>query len=272
MSAGVAEGIHPTAVIHPSAKLDPSVKVGPHAVIGEDVTIGAGSSIGAHVVVERATLGKNCRLYPGCFVGTAPQDLKYKDEPTRLVMGDNCTVRECVTLNRGTTATGETRIGNNCLFMAYSHVAHDCRVGNGVILVNCVPLAGHVEVGDFAVLGGLSAVHQFVRIGRFVMASGGSMIGKDVPPFCTCQGDRATLRGLNNVGLRRSGMTRETIGAIKDAYKTLYMSGLLLADALKKLQASGGPAEVLEMAAFIERSKRGVMRPAGGSETEEEVG
>jgi UDP-N-acetylglucosamine acyltransferase len=263
--------IHPTAVIHPSAKIDPEAKIGPYAVIGEDVTIGAGTQVGAHATVELAVIGKNNILFPGCFVGTPPQDLKYAGERTRLVMGDSNKVRECVTLNRGTTATGETIIGSNCLFMAYSHVAHDCRIGNGVVVVNSVGIAGHVEIGDFTVVGGLIGIHQFVRIGRYCMLGGGSMIGKDIPDFCTCQGDRATLRGLNLVGMRRAGLGRETVTSIKDAYKTLFISDLSLEEALEQLRNSETP-EVRSMVAFIEKSKRGVMRPASaGVPAEEEV-
>ena len=263
--------IHPTAIIDPSAELDPTVSVGPYAVIGPDVVIGAGSTVGAHTVLEHVHMGKENRLFSGCYVGVAPQDLKYAGERTRLVMGDKNIVRECVTLNRGSAATGETRIGSGCLFMAYSHVAHDCRVGDGVILVNSVPLAGHVEVGDFAVLGGSSAVHQFVRIGRLSMISGGSMVGKDIPPFCTAQGDRAVLRGLNSIGMRRAGLPREAISAVKDAYKTLFLSGGALEGAIAQLKASAPAKEVLEMIDFIERSKRGVMRPAVGATEAEEV-
>lgn len=267
----MSENIHPAAVVHPSAKLHPTVKVGPYAIIGEHVTIGEGTTIGAHAVVENTTMGKNNRLFPGCFVGLAPQDLKYAGEKTMLIMGDNNTVRECVTLNRGTTASGETRIGNNCLFMAYTHVAHDCRVGNNVIIANGSPLAGHVTVGDFTVIGGNSAVHQYTRIGSFVMIGGGSMVGKDIPSFCNCQGDRATLRGLNLLGMRRAGLGREIVSAIKDAYQTLFLSGLPLNEALARVKEGNPPQQVLEMAAFIEGSKRGVMRPAAAAQAEEEV-
>lgn len=263
--------IHPTAVVHPQARIDPSVEIGPYAVIGEDVVIGAGTTIGAGAHVEFTHMGKNNRLLPGCFVGGPPQDLKYAGERTLLVMGDGNQVRESVTLNRGTAAHGETRIGNNCLFMAYSHVAHDCVIGNNVVIVNSVGIAGHVEIGDFTVVGGLVGIHQYTRIGRFCMVGGGSMAGKDLPPFCMCQGDRATLRGLNLLGLRRAGLPREVVSAIKDAYKTLFMSGLRLEEALARVKASGPPPQVLEMTDFIERSKRGVMRPATAAEAEEEV-
>ena len=268
------ENIHPTAVIHPSAKIDPTAKIGPHAIIGENTTIGAGTVVGPHAVVEHATVGKNNRLHAGCFVGTAPQDLKYAGEPTRLVMGDNNSIRECVTLNRGTTATGETVIGSNCLFMAYSHAAHDCRVGNGVVVANSVALAGHVEVGDFTVIGGLVGIHQFTHIGRYCMLSGGSMVGKDVLSFCNCQGDRAGLRGLNLVGMRRAGLARQTVSAVKEAYQTLFMSGLRLPEAIAKLKATAAPPEVLEMVGFVERalgSKRGVMLPTRKAPAEDEV-
>jgi UDP-N-acetylglucosamine acyltransferase len=263
--------IHPTAVVDPAAKLHPSVKIGPYAVIGEDVVIGEGSVVGAHAHVEFTHMGKGNRLLPGCFVGGPPQDLKYGGERTRLVMGDNNTVREAVTLNRGTAAHGETRIGNNCLFMAYAHVAHDCVIGDNVVIVNCVGIAGHVEIGDFTVVGGLAGIHQFTKIGRFCMLGGGAKVNKDIPPFCLAQGDRATLRGLNLLGLRRAGFPRETVTAIKDAYKTLFMSGLTQKDALAKIRDREQPAPVLELVDFIERSKRGVTRPASGAAEDEEV-
>jgi UDP-N-acetylglucosamine acyltransferase len=264
--------IHPTAAVHPSAQIDPSASIGPFAFIGEDTRIGAGTVVGAHAVVEFATLGKNNRLHPGCFIGTPPQDLKYKGERTRLVMGDNNTVREGVTLNRGTTATGETRIGSNCLFMANSHAAHDCRIGDNVILVNSTALAGHVEVADCAIFGGLSGVHQFVRVGRFCMIGAGSMVGKDVPPFCTCQGDRATLRGLNLIGLRRAGFAHPAVSAVKAAYRTLFLSSLRLEEALAQLRSSNPGPEVAELVSFLEGiGKRGVMRAATGESAEEEV-
>ncbi|MBI3300052.1 MAG: acyl-ACP--UDP-N-acetylglucosamine O-acyltransferase [Elusimicrobia bacterium] len=263
--------IHPTAVIDPGASLAAGVKVGPYAVIGEDVVIGEGTSIGAHAHVEFTHMGKENRLLPGCFVGGPPQDLKYAGERTRLVMGERNTVRECVTLNRGTNASGETRIGSNCLFMAYSHVAHDCRIGDGVIVVNSVGIAGHVEIGDYTVVGGIVGVHQFVRIGKYCMVGGGSMVGKDLPSFCVCQGDRATLRGLNMVGMRRAGLSRDAQTAVKAAYKAIFLSGTPLEAALAELKAAGPTAEVFEMIEFIERSQRGTLRPATGALAEEEV-
>ncbi|MFI5347126.1 MAG: acyl-ACP--UDP-N-acetylglucosamine O-acyltransferase [Elusimicrobiota bacterium] len=265
--------IHPTAVVDPSAQIDPSAEIGPYAIIGPEAVIGPRTKVGAHAVVEYATLGADNILHPGCFVGTPPQDLKYAGEKTRLVMGDKNVVRECVTMNRGTAQGGGlTKIGSNGLFMACSHVAHDCQIGNGVIIVNAVLLAGHVHIGDGAVLGGVCAIHQFTRIGRGAMLGGASMNGQDVLPFGMTQGDRATLRGINLLGLRRAGFPREAVSALKDAYKTLFLSGLTQVDALAKLKAGGPTKEVQEWIDFIESAgKRGVMRPAAGVTEVEEV-
>jgi UDP-N-acetylglucosamine acyltransferase len=265
--------IHPTAIVDPSAKLDPTVEVGPYAIIGPETVIGARTKIGAHTVVEHATLGADNILHPGCYVGTPPQDLKYAGEKTRFVMGDKNVVRECVTMNRGTAqGGGVTTVGSNCLFMACSHIAHDCRVGNGVIVVNAVLLAGHVHIGDFAVLGGVCAIHQYTRVGRYAMLGGASMNGQDILPFATCQGDRATLRGLNLLGLRRGGFPREAVTALKNAYRTLFLSGLTQVEALAQLKAEGPTKEVQEWIEFIESAgKRGVMRPAAGATQIEEV-
>jgi|CXWL01.1.fsa_nt_gi UDP-N-acetylglucosamine acyltransferase len=265
--------IHPTAIVDPSAKLDPTVEIGPYAIIGPETVIGPRTKVGAHAVVEHATLGADNVLHPGCYVGTPPQDLKYAGEKTRLVMGDKCVVRECVTINRGTaTGGGVTKIGSNCLFMAYSHVAHDCALGDGVILVNSVALAGHITIGECAVIGGLAAIHQFTRIGRYAMLGGGSMNGQDILPFTTTQGDRAVLRGLNILGMRRGGFSREAMSKIKDAYKTLFLSGLTQTEAVAQLKSEGPSKEVQEWIDFIESSgKRGVMRPAVGETAVEEA-
>ena len=263
--------IHPTAVVHPTAKIDPSTEIGPHTVIGPETIIGPGCLIGPHCVVEYATLGRENRLVAACYVGTPPQDLKYNGEATRLIMGDRNTVREAVTLHRGTTATCETRIGSGCLLMALSHVAHDCRVGNGVIIANATSLAGHVQVDDHAVISGLVGMHQFVRVGRFSMTSAGSMIGKDILPFCTAQGDRAHLRGLNLVGLRRAKFPPTTIRAIRDAYATLFLQGLRLEEAVAQLRAADPIPEVTEMLDFIAAGKRGILRPLSGAAESAEV-
>lgn len=265
--------IHPTAIVDASAKIDPSAEIGPYAIIGPEAVIGARTKVGAHTVVEHATLGADNILHAGCYVGTPPQDLKYAGEKTRFVMGDKNVVRECVTMNRGTAqGGGVTRVGSNCLFMACSHVAHDCQVGNGVIIVNAVLLAGHVHIGDGAVLGGVCAIHQYVRIGRFAMLGGASMNGQDILPFTTTQGDRATLRGLNMLGMRRGGFSREAMGAVKDAYKTLFMSGLTQVEALARLKSASPCKEVQEWIDFIESAgKRGIMRPAAGDTRIEEA-
>lgn len=266
--------IHPTAVVDKTAQIDPDAEIGPYAVIGPKAAIGPRTKVGPHAVVEHATLGADNILHPGCFVGTPPQDLKYAGEETRLVMGDKNTVRECVTLNRGTVqGGGVTKIGANCLFMTGAHVAHDCEVGNGVILVNTVALGGHVHIGDGSVLGGMAGVHQFVRIGRLAMLGGGSMNGQDVLPFTTTQGDRAVLRGLNILGMRRGGFTREAMSAVKQAYQILFLSGLPQAKALERLKSGAPTKEVQEWIDFIESAgKRGVMRPAvGATRIEEEA-
>lgn len=263
--------IHPSAVVDTTAEIDPAAVVGPFAVVGPKTVLGPGCVVGAHGVVEYAVLGRDNRIHPNAFVGTPPQDLKYAGEETLLVMGDNNIVREGATLNRGTAASGKTVIGSNCLFMTNTHVAHDCRLGSGVIMANLATLAGHVEVGDFSVFGGFVGVHQFVRIGRYCMMGAGSKVGKDMPSFCMCQGDRATLRGLNLIGMRRAGLHRDVVSAVKEAYRTLFLSGLRVEEAAAKLKTGSPPPEVLEMVAQVETSKRGVTRPPTGAPVEEEV-
>lgn len=267
----MAPNIHPTAVVDPSAKIDPTARIAPYAIIGPETVIGADCEIGPHAVVEHCVMGRGNKLHAGCFVGTAPQDLKYGGEKTRLVMGDKNVVRECVTLNRGTAAHGETKIGSNCLFMAYSHVAHDCQLGNNVILVNSVAVAGHVTIGDYTVVGGLAAIHQFLTIGKFCMIGGGSMLNKDLPHFHLCQGYPASVRGLNLLGLKRAGFKREAVSALKEAYRTLFFAGLRQEEAVAKLRAANPGPEVSMVLDFVEGSKRGVMRPAAGAKEEEEA-
>lgn len=255
--------IHPTAIVHPEAQLHETVEVGPYAVIGPQVRIGAGSRVGPHAVIEGDTaIGERTRVFQFASVGAIPQDLKYAGEATSLVIGDDNQIREFTTLHIGTAAGGGvTRIGNGNLFMAYTHVAHDCQIGSHCVLANCATLAGHVEVGDHVIFGGLSAVHQFTRIGVHAFIAGGSMVGMDVPPFCTAQGDRAELAGLNTVGLKRHGFTDEQVGNIKDAYKILFRSKLGLNEAISKLKAEyGGKPEVDVMLRFVESSSRGLTR------------
>lgn len=255
--------VHPTALVHPDARLHETVEVGPYTVIGPKVTIGAGTRIGPHAVIEgRTTLGARNHVFQFASVGAAPQDLKFAGEDTQLVIGDENTIREFATLHIGTVGGGGvTRIGNRNLFMNYSHVAHDCVVGNGCILANSVALAGHVELSDFVILGGLSAVHQFTRLGKHAFVAGGSMVAMDVPPYCTAQGDRAELAGLNTVGLSRHGFTEEQQARIKEAYKILFRSKLTLTEALTKLKAElGGHPEIDHLIDFVSSSKRGLTR------------
>lgn len=257
-----AARIHPTVVIDPSAQIDSSVEIGPYAVIGEKVEIGAGCKIGAHAFMERCRIGKNCVLSPFASIGTPPQDLKYKNEPTSLVLGDECTVREFVTLNRGTLADGGegvTRIGNKCYFMTNSHVAHDCIVGDGVILINSVALAGHVTVGDGAIFGGLSAAHQFVRVGQGVMIGGATGVERDVPPYALVEGNRARIIGVNVVGLKRSGASKSDLMSIRKAFEELFASSRPMAEAVAAIELQNPQGILREILDFLKApSKRGI--------------
>lgn len=255
--------LHPTALIAAGAQLHPSVEVGPYAVIGKDVRIGAGSTVGPHAVLQGSTtLGEGNRVFQFASVGAIPQDLKYAGEPTALVIGDGNQIREFSTLHIGTAGGGGvTRIGNQNLFMAYSHVAHDSQVGSRCVFANGATLAGHVEIGDFVTLGGLSAVHQHTRIGAHAFIAGGSMVVMDVPPFCVAQGDRAELAGLNLIGLQRHGFDEDQLARIKDAYRILFRSKLPLEEAVSQLRVEfGGHPEVERLLTFVTTSKRGLTR------------
>jgi UDP-N-acetylglucosamine acyltransferase len=255
--------IHPTAIVHPAARIDEGVEIGPYAVIGEHVSIAAGTTVGPHAVIEGWTeIGRDNRIFQFASVGADPQDLKFHGEQSFLRLGDRNTVREFVTLHRGTEdGGGETVIGDDNLFMAYSHVAHDCRVGSHVILANAATLAGHVVVDDHAILGGLSGVHQFTRIGCHAMISGGSVVVQDIAPFVIAQGDRAKPAGLNLVGLKRRGFSESALRDLKKAYKLVFRSGLRLEEALEKVVAELGEApEVKTFTEFISNSQRGIAR------------
>lgn len=255
--------IHPTAIIHPDARLAADVSVGPYAIIGEKVTIGAGTTVGPHAVIDGWTeIGCNNRIFQFASVGAIPQDLKFHGEETWLRIGDRNTIREFVTLHRGTADGGsETVIGSDNLFMAYAHVAHDCRVGNHVILANAATLAGHVQVDDHAILGGLSAVHQFTRIGCHAMISGGAMVNQDITPYTIAQGDRAQPVGINLVGLKRRGFDETTIRSIKNAYKLIFRSGIRMEEALEQLAADAADNQPLQaFIEFIRNSQRGIAR------------
>lgn len=255
--------VHPTALVHPNAKLADKVTIGPYAVIGEHVSIGSGTRIESHVVIDGWTdIGADNRISPFCSIGQPPQDLRYAGEPTRVVIGDRNIIREYVTVNRGTPGGhGVTTVGDQNFFMAYAHIAHDCRVGSRTVLANAATLAGHVVVGDWVMIGGLVGIHQHVRIGAHAIISGCSGLGQDVPPFLIASGRPATLFGLNLVGLKRRGFNDEQLQAIKKAYQTLFRSTLKRADALKRVSAQWkNQPDVMGMVQFIEQSERGICR------------
>jgi UDP-N-acetylglucosamine acyltransferase len=255
--------IHPSALVHPKAELDPTVEVGPFSTIGEHVRIAKGVKIGAHVIVDGWTeIGEDCVFFPFSSIGLAPQDLKYKGEPSRLKIGKRNTFREFITLNRGTqTGRGETVIGDQNFLMAYVHVAHDCIVGNQVIMANAATLAGHITIGDHAILGGLSGVHQFVNIGAYAMIGGCSAVAQDIPPFVSVAGNRAKLYGLNLIGLKRHGFSKERLEGLKGTYKLLFRSALTLKEAAKQARGKWGAIPDVEtLISFVESSERGVCR------------
>jgi UDP-N-acetylglucosamine acyltransferase len=255
--------IHPTAIISPDATLAEGVEVGPYSMIGPDCHIGKNTSIGSHVVIEsHADIGEGCRISQFASIGGAPQDLKYRGEATRVVIGNFNTIREYVTINRATIADiGVTLIGDHNLLMAYCHVAHNCRLENHIVMANAANLAGHIHVEDFAIIGGLSGIHQFTRIGAHCIIGGASAVTKDVPPFVMASGNYAKLFGLNMIGLKRRGFTDETIQTLKKAYRIVFRSSLLLSAAIKKVeQEVEDLPEVRQFLTFIRESKRGLCR------------
>lgn len=255
--------IHPTAIVDPRARLAEGVAVGPYSIIGAGVEIGPRSEIGAHVVIEgRTRIGCDNRIFQFASLGAEPQDKKFHGEDSQLVIGDRNVIREFTTFNRGTgEGGGATRIGDDNWIMAYVHIAHDCRVGSHVVFANNATLAGHVEVGDHVILGGFTGVHQFCKIGAHAFTGMGSLINADVPPFVVVAGPYARPRGVNSEGLRRRGFDAERIGAIKRAYRTLYVSGLPLSDARERLAAQAGVSEdVAALLDFIDRSERSLGR------------
>ena len=259
--------IHPTAIIDPGATLGEGVEVGAYAVIGPRVTLGDGCRIGAHAIVEsHARIGGGTRVYSFASIGAPPQDLKYRGEETWVEIGEECTIREYATVNRGTVSGGGvTRVGNGVLLMAYCHVAHDCHVGDRVIIANAATLGGHVEVGAKAIIGGLVGVHQFVRIGSFAMVGALSGLPLDIPPYVTAvvtRGQKGSgLYGLNAIGLRRNRFSEETIAELKKAYRILFRSGLPMREALARAEGDTAPLpEILHLLDFVRSSKRGVQR------------
>jgi len=258
-----AAQVHAAAIVHPGAQLGPGVSIGAYSIIGEHVTLGEGTWIGPHVVVEGHTrLGRNNRVYQFASIGAPPQDKKYAGEPTVVEIGDGNTIREGVTINRGTAEdTGATRVGDDNWLMGYVHVAHDCEIGSKTIMANYTGLAGHVGVGDWAILGGATVVHQFVNIGAHSFTSMGTYLAQDLPPYVMAAGNMAKPFGINSEGLRRRGFAPEAIAHIKQAYRTLYRSGLGLEEAKRQLQAlAASSAEVGLLLEFLERSKRGFIR------------
>ncbi len=260
------KNIHPTAIIADSVKIADNVTIGAYCVLDGNVTIGEGSKLFSHVTISGNTsIGNNCQIFPFVSLGYAPQDLKYHGEPSTLAIGDNNTIREYVTINTGTEGGGmNTSVGNNCLFMVGSHVAHDCKLGNNVILANNATLAGHVEVGDFCIIGGLAAVHQFVRIGSHAVIGGMSGVEHDVIPYGSVMGERANLAGLNLVGLKRRGFDRDTIHALRGAYKMIFeeQEGTLAQRAEKAKGTYGEIGAVLDVLNFMgDKSSRSLCVP-----------
>jgi UDP-N-acetylglucosamine acyltransferase len=257
--------IHPTAIIDPGAELAADVEIGPFAIIGAGVRLHGGVRVGAHAIVSGPTVvGEACHIFHHAVIGEEPQDKKYAGEASRLEIGRGNTFREFSTVHRGTGASGTTRIGEDNLFMAYAHVAHDCTIGDRVVLANAAQLAGHVVVENDVVIGGLVGVHQYCRLGRCAMLGGGAKAAQDVPPFTIAQGDRARLYGLNIVGLRRNGLNLDVVGGLKAAYRQLFHHGLPLRIALEQVrEVYAEVPEVAELVEFIEGSTRGICRSAG---------
>ena len=255
--------IHQTAIIDSQAELASGVEVGPYSIIGPQVKIGRNTKIGPHVVIDGWThIGEGCTIFQFASIGALPQDLKYKGEESWVIMGNNNTIREFVTINRGTSwSQGKTTIGNNNFFMAYSHVAHDCKIGNHVILANAATLAGHITIEDCAIVGGLVGVHQFVRLGCHSIIGGGSGVNKDVPPYMMANGQRAKLYGLNTTGLQRHHFSEEALTNLKKAYRIIFRSGITLEKASDQLahEVENSP-EVKHLIHFIESSERGITR------------
>lgn len=254
--------ISPLAVVHPEAKIGEGVTIDPFAVVEKDVVIGDGCYIHPLAVIrDGARIGKGCQIFPGAVIAGIPQDLKFKGEITTAEIGDYTTIRECVTVNRGTASRGKTVVGSHCLIMAYSHVAHDCVLKDNIIIGNASQIAGEVEIDDYAIVSGGSLVHQFTRISKHVMIQGGSRIGKDIPPYTLIGRDPIVYCGINIVGLRRRGFTNQQVYLIQDIYRTLYTRGFNNTDALKAIETEYEPCEERDLILdFIKNSKRGIVR------------
>lgn len=252
----------PLAYIHPAAKIASNVVIDPFVTIDQNVEIGEGTRIGSNVtIMEGARIGKNCVIFPGAVIGAVPQDLKFRGEDTLAIIGDNTTIRECVTVHRGTASKGKTVVGNNCLIMAYCHVAHDCVVGDNVIMSNATQLAGEVVVDNFAIIGGGTLVHQFCHIGPHVMIQGGSLINKDIPPYVKAARNPIAYAGVNSIGLRRRNFSNEQIREIQEIYRYLYLSGYNISDSVERIEAElPATKERDEIILFVRNSKRGIIK------------
>ncbi|HIG31987.1 MAG TPA: acyl-ACP--UDP-N-acetylglucosamine O-acyltransferase [Flavobacteriales bacterium] len=254
--------IQPLSYVHPNAKIADNVVIDPFVTIAKNVEIGKGTWIGSNVtIMEGARIGENCRIFPGAVISAIPQDLKFEGEKSLAIIGNNTTVRECATINRGTSVTGKTEVGENCLIMAYSHIAHDCKIGDNCIIVNSVALGGHVTIGDYAIIGGLSAVHQFASIGKHAMVSGGALVRKDIPPFVKAAREPLSFVGINSIGLRRRGFKEEKIQEIQNIYRILFQSNKNTTQALLKIETEiNASPERDEIISFIQNSGRGIMK------------
>lgn len=252
----------PLAYIHSDADIERNVVIEPFVTIEKDVVIGKGTWIGSNAtIMEGARIGENCRIFPGAVISAIPQDLKFKGEKSLTIIGNNCTVRECATINRGTAVNGQTKVGDDCLIMAYAHIAHDCIIGNNCIIVNSVALGGHVTIGDFAIIGGLSAIHQFVSVGKHAMISGGSLVRKDVPPFVKAAREPLSFVGINSIGLRRRGFSNDKIQEIQNIFRILYQSNNNNTQAIFKIETEiTVSTERDEIISFVQNSGRGIMR------------
>ncbi len=248
--------------IHPKARIGKNVEISPFVTVFEDVEIGDGCWIGPNVtIMNGARIGNNCKIFPGAVISGEPQDLKYLGEKTLAIIGNNTIIRECVTVNKGTTANNKTIVGSNCLLMAYAHVAHDCEIGNNCVIANNAALAGHIIIEDYAVLGGVSAVHQFVKIGQHAFVSGGSLVRKDVPPFVKAAKEPLSYVGINSIGLRRRGYNEDTINRIEDIYRIIFVKNHNITKALSLVEEEFGTSPEKDIIlGFIRNSERGIMK------------
>lgn len=252
----------PLAFIHTDSKIARNVVIEPFVTIEKDVEIGSGTWIGSNVtIMEGARIGKNCRIFPCAVISAIPQDLKFEGEKSLTIIGDDCTIRECATINRGTSASGKTIVGNNCLIMAYAHIAHDCVIGDNCVIVNSVALGGHVIIGDYAIIGGLSAIHQFVSVGKHAMVSGGSLVRKDVPPYIKAAREPLSFVGINSIGLRRRGFSDDKIKEIQAIFRILFQNNNNNTQALLKIETEiNASPERDEIISFVQNSGRGIMK------------